>query len=242
MGGASLAEQLLAASASQLQLDPFPQHVRDLLRATVMEREIRREKPPKIKDHQTARSTMLNIQDQRRPVKANELGLGLPRAAAHQRKLRHSQEDQEARKQRRLDPAQQAARLERAEVRAARVKALKRRAKMERRPKSPTMMFLARAIPRRSRRKLSNTIRNSSKAMTELLQLQRTRLTRSSGRGKEDLLIMSRNTFVGYDGCNFLFSSIVAFGGGAKAGRAFLCQSLFIRKPILHPIPFCYFN
>ena len=37
---------------------------------------------------------------------------------------------------------------------------------------------------------------------------------------------MSRNTFVGYDGCNFLFSSIVAFGGGAKAGRAFLCQSL----------------
>merc|ERR1711939_356147 len=52
---ASLAEQLLAASASQLQLDPFPQHVRDLLRATVMEREIRREKPPKIKDHQTAK-------------------------------------------------------------------------------------------------------------------------------------------------------------------------------------------
>merc|ERR1712225_105858 len=81
---ASLAEQLLAASASQLQLDPFPQHVRDLLRAT--EREIRREKPPKIKDHQMARSTMLNIQDQHRPVKA-----------------------------RKLDPAQQAARLERAE-------------------------------------------------------------------------------------------------------------------------------
>merc|ERR1711939_1036462 len=94
----------------------------------------------------------------------------------------NSQEDQEARRQRKLDPAQQAARLERAEVRAARVKALKRRAKMERHPKSPTMMFLARAIPRRSRRKLSNTIRNSSKAMTELLQLQRIRLTRSSGR------------------------------------------------------------
>merc|ERR1712169_99302 len=172
---ASLAEQLLAASASQLQLDPFPQHVRDLLRATVMEREIRREKPPKIKDHQTARSTMLNIQDQHRPVKARELELDLPRAVAHQRKLRHSQEDQEARRQRKLDPAQQAARLERAEVRAARVKALKRRAKMERHPKSPTMMFLARAIPRRS------------KAMTELLQLQRIRLTRSSGRVKEGL-------------------------------------------------------
>merc|ERR1711964_547698 len=187
---ASLAEQLLAASASQLQLDPFPQHVRDLLRATVMEREIRREKPPKIKDHQTARSTMLNIQDQHRPVKARELELDLPRAVAHQRKLRHSQEDQEARRQRKLDP-QQAARLERAEVRAARVKALKRRAKMERHPKSPTMMFLARAIPRRSRRKLSNTIRNSSKAMTELLQLQRIRLTRSSGRVKEGLLITS---------------------------------------------------
>merc|ERR1712230_179682 len=178
---ASLAEQLLAASASQLQLDPFPQHVRDLLRATVMEREIRREKPP-------------NIQDQHRPVKARELELDLPRAVAHQRKLRHSQEDQEARRQRKLDPAQQAARLERAEVRAARVKALKRRAKMERHPKSPTMMFLARAIPRRSRRKLSNTIRNSSKAMTELLQLQRIRLTRSSGRVKEGLLITSRNT------------------------------------------------
>merc|ERR1712093_112346 len=115
MGGASLAEQLLAASASQLQLDPFPQHVRDLLRATVMEREIRREKPPKIKDHQTARSTMLNIQDQHRPVKARELELDLPRAVAHQRKLRHSQEDQEARRQRKLDPAQQAARSERAE-------------------------------------------------------------------------------------------------------------------------------
>merc|ERR1711964_266345 len=100
----------------------------------------------------------------------------------------------EARRQRKLDPAQQAARLERAEVRAARVKALKRRAKMERHPKSPTMMFLARAIPRRSRRKLSNTIRNSSKAMTELLQLQRIRLTRSSGRVKEGLLITSRNT------------------------------------------------
>merc|ERR1712230_127837 len=124
---ASLAEQLLAASASQQQLDPFPQHVRDLLRAT---------------------------------VKARELELDLPRA----------------------------------EVRAARVKALKRRAKMERHPKSPTMMFLARAIPRRSRRKLSNTIRNSSKAMTELLQLQRIRLTRSSGRVKEGLLITSRNT------------------------------------------------
>merc|ERR1712000_697101 len=173
---------------------PIPQHVRDLLRATVMEREIRREKPPKIKDHQTARSTMLNIQDQHRPVKARELELDLPRAVAHQRKLRHSQEDQEARRQRKLDPAQQAARLERAEVRAARVKALKRRAKMERHPKSPTMMFLARAIPRRSRRKLSNTIRNSSKAMTELLQLQRIRLTRSSGRVKEGLLITSRNT------------------------------------------------
>merc|ERR1711939_547586 len=155
---ASLAEQLLAASASQLQLDPFPQHVRDLLRATVMEREIRREKPPKIKDHQTARSTMLNIQDQHRPVKARELELDLPRAVAHQRKLRHSQEDQEARRQRKLDPAQQAARLERAEVRAARVKALKRRAK------------------------------------TEPLQLQRIRLTRSSGRVKEGLLITSRNT------------------------------------------------
>merc|ERR1712093_24808 len=103
-------------------------------------------------------------------------------------------QDQEARRQRKLDPAQQAARLERAEVRAARVKALKRRAKMERHPKSPTMMFLARAIPRRSRRKLSNTIRNSSKAMTELLQLQRIRLTRSSGRVKEGLLITSRNT------------------------------------------------
>merc|ERR1711939_850705 len=115
-------------------------------------------------------------------------------AAAHQRKLRHSQEDQEARRQRKLDPAQQAARLERAEVRAARVKALKRRAKMERHPKSPTMMFLARAIPRGSRRKLSNTIRNSSKAMTEFLQLQRIRLTRSSGRVKEGLLITSRNT------------------------------------------------
>ena len=54
-----------------------------------MEREIRREKPPKIKDHQTARSTMLNIQDQHRPVKARELELDLPRAVAHQRKLRH---------------------------------------------------------------------------------------------------------------------------------------------------------
>merc|ERR1712230_278108 len=91
-----------AAFSSQLQLDPFPQHVRDLLRATVMEREIRREKPPKIQDHH-------------RPVKARELELDLPRAVAHQRKLRHSQEDQEARRQRKLDPAQQAARLERAE-------------------------------------------------------------------------------------------------------------------------------
>merc|ERR1711964_364659 len=45
--------------------------------------------PPKIKDHQTARSTMLNIQDQHRPVKARELELDLPRAVAHQRKLRH---------------------------------------------------------------------------------------------------------------------------------------------------------
>merc|ERR1711900_54774 len=70
---------------------------------------------PKIKDHQTARSTMLNIQDQHRPVRARELELDLPRAVAHQRKLRHSQEDQEARRQRKLDPAQQAARLERAE-------------------------------------------------------------------------------------------------------------------------------
>merc|ERR1712093_138841 len=49
---------------------------------------------------QTARSTMLNIQDQHRPVKARELELDLPRAVAHQRKLRHSQEDQEARRQR----------------------------------------------------------------------------------------------------------------------------------------------
>merc|ERR1711900_70720 len=128
------------------------------------------------------------------PSEGKGTGAGPTKGVAHQRKLRHSQEDQEARRQRKLDPAQQAARLERAEVRAARVKALKRRAKMERHPKSPTMMFLARAIPRRSRRKLSNTIRNSSKAMTELLQLQRIRLTRSSGRVKEGLLITSRNT------------------------------------------------
>merc|ERR1712098_352814 len=48
--------------------------------------------------------------------------------------------------------------------------------------------------PNRRRDWKERRIRNSSKAMTELLQLQRIRLTRSSGRVKEGLLITSRNT------------------------------------------------
>merc|ERR1712093_360315 len=50
--------------------------------------------------------------------------------------------------------------------------------------------------PNRRRDWKERRIRNSSKAMTELLQLQRIRLTRSSGRVKEGLLITSRNTLL----------------------------------------------